>query len=83
VAELPRLLTGLLHGSPNDVDRADGIPSVVLGDDLAVLVVEACERSHLVLEDGNVIVLVQKMVSKTEGVPSTCATSSRHREFAI
>jgi coenzyme F420-0:L-glutamate ligase/coenzyme F420-1:gamma-L-glutamate ligase len=45
----------------------EGIPSVVPGDDLAVLVVEACKRSDLVLEDGDVIVLAQKIVSKTEG----------------
>lgn len=38
MAELPRLLTGLLHGSPNDVGRTEGIPSVVPGDDLAALV---------------------------------------------
>lgn len=49
MAELPRFLTGLLHGSPNDVDRTEGIPPVVPGDDLAVLV------------------LAQKIVSKTEG----------------
>jgi F420-0:gamma-glutamyl ligase len=67
VAELSRLLTGLLHGWPNDVDRTEGVPSVVPGDDLAILVVEAFERSDLVLEDGDVIVLAQKIVSETEG----------------
>jgi coenzyme F420-0:L-glutamate ligase/coenzyme F420-1:gamma-L-glutamate ligase len=45
----------------------EGIPSVMPGDDLAVLVVEACKRSDLVLEDSDVIVLAQKIVSKTEG----------------
>jgi coenzyme F420-0:L-glutamate ligase / coenzyme F420-1:gamma-L-glutamate ligase len=45
----------------------EGIPSVMPGDDLAVLVVEACKRSDLGLEDGDVIVLAQKIVSKTEG----------------
>jgi coenzyme F420-0:L-glutamate ligase / coenzyme F420-1:gamma-L-glutamate ligase len=45
----------------------EGIPSVMPGDDLAVLVVEACKRSDLVLEDGDVVVLAQKIVSKTEG----------------
>jgi coenzyme F420-0:L-glutamate ligase/coenzyme F420-1:gamma-L-glutamate ligase len=45
----------------------EGIPSVMPGDDLAVLVVEACLRSDLALEDGDVIVLAQKIVSKTEG----------------
>src|SRR5258708_7030498 len=45
----------------------EGIPSVMPGDDLAVLVVEACKRSDLALEDGDVVVLAQKIVSKTEG----------------
>jgi coenzyme F420-0:L-glutamate ligase/coenzyme F420-1:gamma-L-glutamate ligase len=45
----------------------EGMPSVVPGDDLAVLVVEACKRLDLVLEDSDVIVLAQKIVSKTEG----------------
>jgi coenzyme F420-0:L-glutamate ligase / coenzyme F420-1:gamma-L-glutamate ligase len=45
----------------------EGMPSVMPGDDLAVLVVEACKRLDLVLEDSDVIVLAQKIVSKTEG----------------
>jgi coenzyme F420-0:L-glutamate ligase/coenzyme F420-1:gamma-L-glutamate ligase len=45
----------------------EGIPSVMPGDDLVALVVEACKRSDLALEDGDVIVLAQKIVSKTEG----------------
>jgi coenzyme F420-0:L-glutamate ligase/coenzyme F420-1:gamma-L-glutamate ligase len=45
----------------------EGIPSVMRGDDLAGLVVEACKRSDLALEDGDIIVLAQKIVSKTEG----------------
>src|SRR5258708_6924338 len=45
----------------------EGIPSVMPGDDLAVLVVEACKRSDLALEDGDVVVLAQKIVSKSEG----------------
>jgi len=44
-----------------------GIPTVMPGDDLAVLIVEACKRSDLALEDGDIIVLAQKIVSKTEG----------------
>jgi coenzyme F420-0:L-glutamate ligase/coenzyme F420-1:gamma-L-glutamate ligase len=44
-----------------------GIPTIVPGDDLAALMVEACERTDLVLEDGDIIVLAQKIVSKMEG----------------
>lgn len=43
------------------------IPSVKPGDDLAALLAEACERSDILLEDGDVVVLAQKIVSKTEG----------------
>jgi F420-0:gamma-glutamyl ligase len=32
-----------------------GIPTVMPGDDLAVLMVEACRRSDLPLEDGDII----------------------------
>jgi coenzyme F420-0:L-glutamate ligase / coenzyme F420-1:gamma-L-glutamate ligase len=45
----------------------EGIPSVKFGDDLAVLLAEASKRSNLVLEDCDVIVLAQKIVSKAEG----------------
>src|ERR1700687_3083415 len=44
-----------------------GIPTIVPGDDLAALMVEACERTDLVLEDGDISVLAQKIVSKMEG----------------
>jgi coenzyme F420-0:L-glutamate ligase/coenzyme F420-1:gamma-L-glutamate ligase len=43
-----------------------GIPTVMPGDDLAMLMVEACKRSGLVLEDGDIIVVAQKIVSKAE-----------------
>src|SRR5260370_34320224 len=54
-------------GSRMMLTALEGIPSVMPGDDLAVLVVEACKRSDLPLEDGDVVVLAQKIVSKTEG----------------
>jgi coenzyme F420-0:L-glutamate ligase/coenzyme F420-1:gamma-L-glutamate ligase len=43
-----------------------GIPAIASGDDLAALMIEACERSELVLEDGDILVLAQKIVSKAE-----------------
>ena len=60
----------------------EGIPSVMPGDDLAVLVVEACKRSDLALEDGDVIVLAQKIVSKTEGRSVNLRDVVLHRELA-
>ena len=44
-----------------------GIPTVCPGDDLAALIVAGMRRSELVAEDGDVLVLAQKIVSKAEG----------------
>ena len=44
-----------------------GLPEVAPGDDLARLLVEAAQRQRLVLEQGDVFVVAQKVVSKAEG----------------
>ena len=44
-----------------------GIPMVRPGDDLAALIVAACERGALVPREGDVVVVAQKIVSKAEG----------------
>jgi coenzyme F420-0:L-glutamate ligase/coenzyme F420-1:gamma-L-glutamate ligase len=44
-----------------------GIPEVRPGDDLAQLILDAAERQQLTLEDGDVVVVTQKVVSKAEG----------------
>jgi F420-0:gamma-glutamyl ligase len=63
----------------------EGIPSVMPGDHLAVLVVEACKRSDLVLEDSDAIVLAQKIVSKTEGQTESVGRLIKHKacQFSI
>jgi coenzyme F420-0:L-glutamate ligase/coenzyme F420-1:gamma-L-glutamate ligase len=43
------------------------IPMVRPGDDLAALLIAACERASLAPADGDVLVLAQKIVSKAEG----------------
>jgi coenzyme F420-0:L-glutamate ligase / coenzyme F420-1:gamma-L-glutamate ligase len=43
------------------------IPMVRPGDDLAGLLIAACERSSLAPLDGDVVVVAQKIVSKAEG----------------
>ena len=43
------------------------IPMVRPGDDLAALLIAACERSALAPADGDVLVVAQKIVSKAEG----------------
>lgn len=45
----------------------DGIPEVARGDDIAALVAASAEVSGLDLTDGDVLVVTQKIVSKTEG----------------
>jgi coenzyme F420-0:L-glutamate ligase/coenzyme F420-1:gamma-L-glutamate ligase len=44
-----------------------GIPEVSAGDDLVSLIVEALGRAGADLEDGDVVVVTQKVVSKAEG----------------
>ncbi|MER3397661.1 MAG: coenzyme F420-0:L-glutamate ligase [Chloroflexota bacterium] len=45
----------------------EGIPEVRPGDDLAALILDALGRQGLRLEDGDVVVVTQKVVSKAEG----------------
>lgn len=44
-----------------------GIPLIEAGDDLAVIILGALERSEISLSDGDVIAIGQKIVSKAEG----------------
>lgn len=52
---------------PAQIIPLTGLPEVVLGDDLARLVVEAAQRQRLVIKQGDVFVVAQKVVSKAEG----------------
>lgn len=44
-----------------------GLPTIRAGDDLAALIVAALARENIAAEDGDVLVLAQKIVSKAEG----------------
>ena len=44
-----------------------GIPKVRPGDDLAALLIAACEQNALAPGDGDILVVAQKIVSKAEG----------------
>lgn len=44
-----------------------GIPEVRAGDDLADLIGDALQRAGMALEDGDVVAVAQKIVSKSEG----------------
>lgn len=49
------------------LQRIHGIPEVHPGDDLPALVLAALDATPLALEDGDVVLLAQKIVSKAEG----------------
>jgi len=44
-----------------------GVPIVQPGDDLAAMTMTACEKTGIALENGDVVVVAQKIVSKSEG----------------
>ena len=50
-----------------EVIAVEGLGEIRPGDPLGRLVVEACERMGTALSDGDVLVLAQKIVSKSEG----------------
>ncbi len=54
-------------GSRLQLFALEGIPLVERGDDLARLILDALPRSHVELQSGDVLVLAQKIVSKSEG----------------
>jgi coenzyme F420-0:L-glutamate ligase/coenzyme F420-1:gamma-L-glutamate ligase len=49
------------------VTALEGIPLVKQGDDLAELLVRALERTQITLQSGDIVVVCQKIVSKSEG----------------
>jgi len=63
----------------------EGVPEILPGQDLGAVTVEALERNGVDLLDGDVIVLAQKIVSKSEGRLVALAEiepSPRARELA-
>lgn len=62
-----------------------GIPVIREGDDLAEIIYEASKACELTFEDGDVLVLAQKIVSKSEGRLvnlNTVTPSERAKELA-
>lgn len=51
-----------------------GVPLVQAGDDLATIMIAACEANGETLRDGDILVLAQKIVSKAEGRAVALAT---------
>jgi coenzyme F420-0:L-glutamate ligase/coenzyme F420-1:gamma-L-glutamate ligase len=52
---------------PLTLTALPGIPMVRPGDDLAAMLIAACARADLALQDGDVLAVAQKIVSKAEG----------------
>ncbi len=63
----------------------EGIPEIVPGDDLAAIIRAALARTGIVPVDGDVLVIAQKIVSKSEGrtvALSSVAPGARAQELA-
>jgi len=59
-----------------------GIGEVVPGDDVAAVILEALETSGIGVEDGDVIVITHKIVSKAEGRIADVADDAAYRRLA-
>ncbi len=70
---------------PVELHAVEGLPRVQAGDDLAALIVAGLQAQGLALRDGDILVLAQKIVSKSEGRCVDLATvqpSARALELA-
>lgn len=59
----------------------EGIPEIEKGVSLAGEIMAACERAGLTPEDGDVVVVTHKIVSKAEGRTARILTDSDYREL--
>jgi coenzyme F420-0:L-glutamate ligase/coenzyme F420-1:gamma-L-glutamate ligase len=50
-----------------DVFAIDGLPEIATGDDLAAMIADAAASQRTPLQDGDVVVVTQKIISKAEG----------------
>ncbi len=69
-----------------EITPLPGIPLVQPGDDLSVLIRAALERAKIKLQDGDILVVAQKIVSKAEGrLVDLCSVtpSKRAQEIAL
>lgn len=52
---------------PLVITPLEGMPLVKPGDNLSELILEVCAEMHLIIQDGDIFMLAQKIVSKAEG----------------
>ena len=73
-----------MNSANTHADCFGGASARQTGDDLAALLQAALQRANIVLKDGDILVIAQKIVSKAEGriinlnevVPSLASISS-------
>lgn len=53
--------------NPLTIQAVDHVPMIEPGDDLATIILDALAESGLALQNGDILVLAQKIVSKSEG----------------
>ena len=73
-------------GERLEVTALPGLPLITAGDDLAALVAEALGRAGVTLQDGDVVVVASKVVSRAEGRfvdLSTVEASQAARTLAV
>src|SRR5260370_18591656 len=54
--------------------RLPGLPEIHLGDDLAGQIANAARKARITLENGDILVIAQKIISKAEGAVVRLAT---------
>jgi len=57
----------LSTNTPVSISTIPGIPEVESGDDLAQIILASLDRAQIHLEEGDILIVAQKVVSKAEG----------------
>src|SRR5712672_3599781 len=75
---IPRTSSQKASARPVDLRlmRLPGLPEVQPGDDLAEQIATAARKSRIAFENGDILVIAQKIVSKSEGALVSLATIS-------
>ena len=66
-------MTGSPRAGAVTVTPLHGIPEIAEGDDLATLLVAACGRAGVPLDDGDILAVSSKVVSKALGLTAPTA----------
>lgn len=56
-----------MNNKPLVLTRLKGIKQIIPGDDLVDVIIKALRKTKITLKDGDILVLAQKIVSKSEG----------------